>query len=303
MMHFDPGTDTMTARSRLAGRRRVADALVKRNLAAAGYPADTEPHSPQRGDIGLALARIRDRSRPPAQPVQFAFNETANAPGVAPRALDYGLGRATAMPLHSPAGPTRADAPGRYSEPPVHQIGGDAPPIGQPFGTGAILDNGNSIELEQERPPSKNIGRETNIYRRLGKAASRGARQRWNENDPLGLDVKSIDQLRDIGWFSEDAPVGMINEAVYVPTIRLVDHAYRLANSGIGAGAALANQTLQELGMSPTSARKFERDLLLLSQFARGRLGSVPGHMTVPRYLINKYMYGMGRDKPKNQGK
>lgn len=137
MMHFDPGTDTMTARSRLAGRRRVADALVKRNLAAAGYPADTGPHSPQRGDIGLALARIRDRSQAPAQPVRFAFNETPNAPGVAPRALDYGLDRATAMPLHNPAGPTAADAPGRYGEPPMHQIGGDAPPMGQSFGTSA----------------------------------------------------------------------------------------------------------------------------------------------------------------------
>lgn len=141
MLQFDPGAEPMAARSRLAGRRRVADALVKRDLAAAGYLADAGPRSPQRGDIGLALVRIKGRSQAPVQPVHLAFNETPDAPGVAPRALDYGMGRATPMPLQSPARPTAADAPGRYSSLPTHRIGGDAPPMVQLVGTGASQDS------------------------------------------------------------------------------------------------------------------------------------------------------------------
>lgn len=134
MLHFDPGTNAMAARSRLDGRRRVADALLNRNLAATSYPVDAGPHSPQRDEIGLALARINGRSQ---APLQLAFKEIPVGPDIAPRTLDNGLGRATAMPLHSPAGTAGADASGHHGRPVTHRIAGDTLPMGQLFGTGA----------------------------------------------------------------------------------------------------------------------------------------------------------------------
>lgn len=297
MLHFDQGAATDAANSRLNGRKRVADALVQRNLAAAGYPINERPDSQQRREIGLALARIKDRSRTPVQPVQIAFNETAVGPGVAPRALDYAPGRTATMPLHSPAGPIRTGAPGRYRNLPAHKIAGDAQPMGQLFGTGTsagpVPPRGHGPLGRTEPASSRDNQRETHTgyilpIQRDGEtgawspAVPRLAQDIWDEAvsaATLPGDVQSgsyhLPSLGEPGISEDDA------YNVYRDGERLGNRLANergLTNRTIGAAGAL---TSGGTGFTATHGAKAAMDPSLL-RMGGGRVSSRPPNMSPP---------------------
>ncbi len=202
MLHFNPRADTGATNSRLTGRRRVADALLRKKLAATGYLMNTGSGSLQNAEVASALARTGGRPPAPGQPVRIAFRDGPAGTGVSPRSLDYGLGRTMPVPLHSPFS---TGSRGRYGEPPIYQPTGDTWPMAQLFGTGEYTHqdsrHSQTGNLRADTIPSKERKRESKTFgilpmRRDGET---GALSLAVPRVEQGARLRALDQFRVMG--------------------------------------------------------------------------------------------------------